>query len=421
MSGQKPSGNCSSRSSCRRHTLLTRLPSAQRRSVYDLYTLCRRCKKPSVTAERRSQPLSREHIVRAAAATVVVHRGLGALDIRRNHQQRHSAPHGYYHRFPTRASLDPSAGRRRRTLSRSQARAARRGTAYAPCSPSCVAHPTRPPALHLTRRAISHPPSGRADRSRFRSTCSSRQDQGTTRSPRAYRLLSSYTWAWAAPACYSLEGSPDVAGRLIKSLATSQRGAGPDRFRRSPTARECEHGFERLLAALRARGATPPAAPSEGVGGRAAAGGGALMKVQMIVPARRRRRAFWRSIRYSLFPSRRGDPRVCSFDDQSPFVDKHVERLDFDDEPDLVRDRPTSPRPGEPPGTPTTVAEAGACVCLGGFVPAAARPRGTPTPSPGTPGHVDRPSWPTTGQTVPERVSVLAPVRSRALRRATTW
>ena len=63
------------------------------------------------------------------------------------------------------------------------------------------------------------------------------------------------------------------------------------------------------------------------------------MKVKMILPALTEATSpFWRPIKYSLFPPL-GLATLAGFlseDDEVEIQDEHVERLDLDDEPDLV-------------------------------------------------------------------------------------
>src|SRR5512136_2988205 len=63
------------------------------------------------------------------------------------------------------------------------------------------------------------------------------------------------------------------------------------------------------------------------------------MKVKMILPALTEAKSpFWRPIKYSLFPPL-GLATLAGYLDDSDEVtlqDEHVERLDLDDEPDLV-------------------------------------------------------------------------------------
>ena len=68
-------------------------------------------------------------------------------------------------------------------------------------------------------------------------------------------------------------------------------------------------------------------------------GEGTPMKVKMILPALTEARSpYWRSIKYSLFPPL-GLATLAGYlgeDDEVEIQDEHVERLDLDDQPDLV-------------------------------------------------------------------------------------
>ena len=95
------------------------------------------------------------------------------------------------------------------------------------------------------------------------------------------------------------------------------------------------------------------------------------MKVKMILPALTEATSpFWRPIKYSLFPplglaTLAGVPR--SDDDEVEIQDEHVERLDLDDEPDLVVIQVYITSAYRAYGSPTTTGARGAYVALGGL------------------------------------------------------
>ena len=80
---------------------------------------------------------------------------------------------------------------------------------------------------------------------------------------------------------------------------------------------------------------------------------GAPVRVKMILPALTEATSpYWRPIKYSLFPPL-GLATLAGYlnpEDEVVIQDEHVERLDLDDEPDLVPAAERGPDPASRPG-----------------------------------------------------------------------